>query len=153
MGTGQFTTLEDDGREWGRTEDISDNPLLVYLGVKDGGKAAVFMLDSTVTAQGDGSCEPSPANCETLVLREGETEFFDVEAGADGTSAAQFQLDLVDINTKKSTTREMKSASNVKVGGSLRYRYNARKGTLRQLGLHARRTISANAESAVVGAR
>ena len=131
----------------------SETPLLVYLGVKDGGKAAVFMLDSSVTPQGDGTCEPSPATCETLVLREGETEFFDV-AGEDGTATgAQFQLDLIDINNKKSTAREMKSVSNAKVGGSLRYRYNARKGTLRKLGLHARRTASANAESAVVGAR
>jgi hypothetical protein len=130
----------------------SDNPLLVYMGVKDGGKAAVFMLDSSVTPQGDGECEPSPADCETLVLRKGETEFFDV-LDENGESTAQFELDLLDINTKKSTTREMKSVSNVKVGGSLRYRYNARKGTLRQLGLHTRKTASANAESAVVSAR
>jgi hypothetical protein len=130
----------------------SDDPLLVYLGVKDGGKAAVFMLDSSVTPQGDGECDPSPANCETLVLRKGETEFFDV-AGEDGSAGAQFELDLLDINTKKSATREMKSVSSVKVGGSLRYRYNARKGTLRRLGLHTRKTASANAESAVVSAR
>jgi hypothetical protein len=130
----------------------SDNPLLVYLGVKDGGKAAVFMLDSSVTPQGDGECEPSPATCETLILREGETEFFDV-LDAEGESSAQFQLDLVDINTRHSSTRETKSLKSVKVGGSLRYRYNARKGTLRQLGLHARQTRSANAESAVVGSR
>lgn len=128
-----------------------DNPLLVYLGVKDGGKAAVFMLDSSVTPQGDGECEPSPANCETLVLREGETEFFDVAGADENSEGSQFQLDLVDINTKHSTTRETKGLKSVKVGGSLRYRYNARKGTLRKLGLHTRHTRSANAESAVVG--
>jgi hypothetical protein len=129
----------------------ADNPLLVYLGVKDGGKAAVFMLDSSVTPQGDGECEPSPADCETLVLREGETEFFDVAGEDENASGSQFQLDLIDINTKQSKTRESKGLKSVKVGGSLRYRYNARKGTLRQLGLHTRHTRSANAESAVVG--
>ena len=138
----------------------AETPALVYLGVKDGGKAAVFMLDSTVTAQGDGTCEPSTATCETLVLREGETEFFDV-VDEEGNSTAQFELDLIDINTKKaSSSRKLSSASkagaaavkaHAAVGGSLRYRYNARKGTLKRLGLKASKTAAANAEAAVVG--
>jgi hypothetical protein len=132
----------------------ADNPALVYLGVKEGGKAAVFMLDSSVTPQGDGTCEPSPEQCETLVLREGETEFFDV-AGAEGSEGGQFQLDLLDITTRHSSNvRTTKSTvANASVGGAMRYRYNARKGTLRRLGLKTAKSGSANAESALVGGR
>ncbi len=82
----------------------ADEPVLVYLGVTDGGKEAVFMVDSGVVAQGDGSCQPDPASCETIHLREGETEFFDVIDPESGLVSSQFQLDLVDIKTKKTTS-------------------------------------------------
>ena len=56
----------------------SDEPVLIYLGVLADKKTAVFMVDSGVIAQGDGVCRPSRTNCETIHLKEGETEFFDV---------------------------------------------------------------------------
>ncbi len=52
--------------------------MLIYLGVLDDKKTAVFLLDSGVVAQGDGDCQPSRTTCETIRIREGETEFFDV---------------------------------------------------------------------------
>ena len=138
----------------------ADEPALVYLGVKEGGKAAVFMLDSSVVAQGDGKCDPSPDECETLTMREGDTEFFDVTDGSSGTGL-QFQLDLVDIktrriasdaNAKKASARHSKAGrkavrAHTAVGGPLRYRYNARKGTLEQLGLKAWKAASASASA------
>ena len=57
--------------------------MLIYLGVLKDGKIAVFLVDKGVTAVGDGAAA-DPTQCETLRLRAGETEFFDVvdEAGA-----------------------------------------------------------------------
>jgi hypothetical protein len=51
-------------------------------------------------ATGDGECKPHPSNCETIHLRKGETEFFDIKDEA-GEIVAQYQLDLVDIKARK----------------------------------------------------
>jgi hypothetical protein len=72
-------------------------PVLIYVGVRDGGKVAEFLLDAGVTAIGDGECFPSADACETIRLREGETEFLDVKDEA-GTVVEQYQLDLVEIH-------------------------------------------------------
>jgi hypothetical protein len=79
-------------------------PLLVYMGLTKDGKKAKFLVDAAIEADGDGTCKPHPASCETVELSVGETEFLDVidpEAAEDATDEerilAQFQLDLVDI--------------------------------------------------------
>jgi hypothetical protein len=82
---------------------LAEEPLVVYLGVADGGKSAVFMVDSTVEPEGDGECVPDPNTCETIHLREGETEFFDV-LDANGESIGQYQLDLIEIHGGKKSS-------------------------------------------------
>ncbi len=75
----------------------AEAPVLIYLGAIDDGETAVFLLDKGLTAIGDGKCKPSPAQCETLRIRAGETEFFDVVDEA-GEVTEQYQLDLVKIH-------------------------------------------------------
>jgi len=85
-------------------------PLLVYRGVEEGGKVAVFELTGSVVAQGDGKCEPTPEDCQILKLRAGETEFLTVsDTGAD--TDAQYQLELETIHTKTTTSHELAKAS------------------------------------------
>jgi hypothetical protein len=76
-----------------RDEALPDekDPVLVYLGLKKDGKTAMFLVSEGLVATGDGSCKPSDT-CETLELKVGETEFFDLAGDEDGT---QFQLDVV----------------------------------------------------------
>ena len=74
-------------------------PVLIYKGVEDGGKVAIFELTGVVDAQGDGKCEPTPEDCQYLKLRAGETEFITVTDTGDETDA-QYQLDLVKIYKK-----------------------------------------------------
>jgi hypothetical protein len=74
-----------------------DNPLLVYMGRTDHGKKAVFMIDESLEATGDGTCKPHPSSCETIELAKGETEFFDVIDPETGDVSAQYELDLVDL--------------------------------------------------------
>ena len=81
-----------------------EEPVLVYRGVEDGGKVAVFELTGVVVAEGDGKCEPDPEDCQYLKLRAGETEFITVSDTGTETDA-QYQLDLVKIN-KKATTEK-----------------------------------------------
>jgi hypothetical protein len=74
-----------------------DDPLLVYMGLTDHGKKAVFMVDASLEPSGDADCKPHPSNCETIELAVGETEFFDVVDAETGNITSQYELDLVDI--------------------------------------------------------
>ena len=76
----------------------TETPLLVYMGLTKNGKKAKFLVDTTLTPTGDGTCKPHPASCETILLSRGETEFFDVIDPETGEPTAQYQLDLVAIN-------------------------------------------------------
>ena len=78
-----------------------DNPVLVYRGVEDGGKVAVFELTGNVTVEGDGECHPTPEDCQILKLRAGETEFVTVTDTGSEETDAQYQIDLVKINSKR----------------------------------------------------
>jgi hypothetical protein len=99
-----------------------ETPVLVYRGVEDGGKVAVFELTGKVDAQGDGECLPKPEDCQYLKLRAGETEFITVTETGDETDA-QYQLDLVKIYKKATkapagTTTEAASESLAKASAS-----------------------------------
>jgi hypothetical protein len=83
-----------------------DAPVLVYERVEDGGKVAVFSVPGSVTAEGDGKCDPSPENCATLKLRAGDTEFITVTDTGDASLDAQYQLELVKIYTKKTVVAD-----------------------------------------------
>jgi hypothetical protein len=80
-----------------RNEALStgdETPVVVYLGAKNNGKTAVFMVSEGFKAIGDGKCVPA-GTCEKIELNVGETEFF--QAGGD--SGSEYELDLVKIYT------------------------------------------------------
>ena len=137
------------------------HPVLIYLGVLDDKKTAVFLLDSGVVAQGDGSCKPSRTTCETIHIREGETEFFDV-TNPDGTVGSQYQLDVIKIRKKTTTNAKQAKAAKARVSkagrqivrariagdGPLRYRYDAKSGRLQKLSKKAYKAVVAKAARA-----
>jgi hypothetical protein len=116
-----------------------DKPVLVYRGVEDGGKVAIFELTGAVVADGDGKCAPTPEDCQYLRLHAGETEFITVTETGDETDA-QYQLDLVKINAKKTTAKSesLAKASSTKLKGGVslrkrnRYVFDETTGTLRR---------------------
>ena len=62
-----------------------DTPLLIFLGVSTNGDDAVFLVDSALTAEGEGRCTPSASQCATLTIGAGEEhEFADAEGNAYG---------------------------------------------------------------------
>ena len=73
-------------------------PLIIYTGLTDHGKKAVFLVDASLDVTGDGTCKPHPSTCETIELAAGETEFFDVIDPETGDVTAQYELDLLKIN-------------------------------------------------------
>ena len=74
-----------------------ETPLLVYMGLTKNHKKAIFLIDEAVTPDGDGTCKPHPASCETIELSKGETEFFEV-TDPESSGVMQYELDLVAIN-------------------------------------------------------
>ncbi len=71
----------------------------------------MFLLDSTIKAQGDGECHPTPENCETLHLKAGETEFFDTVDATGVSTGSGFQLDLIKIHKPKSSDDDQAARS------------------------------------------
>jgi hypothetical protein len=71
------------------------DPFFIFLGVLADGKTAVFLISSDTTATGDGTCKPNPTQCDTIELRAGDTEFFDVAQGNAGVT--QSELDLLKV--------------------------------------------------------
>ena len=141
----------------------TEDPVLIYLGVLKDHKTAVFIVDSGIVAQGDGTCRPSRTVCETIHLKAGETEFFDVigddtEVGAP-SAGAQYQLDVVKIRKTTTTSAKKASKSLARVSksghkivrariagdGPLRYRYDKRTGRLDKLSRKAYKAVVAEA--------
>jgi hypothetical protein len=124
----------------------AEDPVLLYLGLAKDNKTAVFMVDSNVEPQGDGTCDPSPANCETIRLRVGDTEFFDVK-DEKGEVTAQYELDLLAVKTHTTSSASAAAAARAKVSGAgrkvlrvrkaqrgpLRWTYDAKSGTVHRL--------------------
>jgi hypothetical protein len=81
----------------------SDNPFFVYLGLADDQKSAIFLINADAEPNGDGSCKPSHDDCQQIVLRAGDTEFFDLQSGTAGV--VQYQLDLKSIKKYKAASK------------------------------------------------
>lgn len=84
----------------------SDNPFFVYLGLAEDGKSAIFLIDGTAEASGDGKCTPSHDDCEQIALKAGDTEFLDMPSGTAGT--VEYTLTVKSI--KKATTSQAVAA-------------------------------------------
>jgi hypothetical protein len=72
------------------------DPVLVYMGLKQDKRTAVFLVDANTLVVGDGKCVPAPTNCQNLELKKGQTAFVDV-LDATGKSVDQYQLDYVKV--------------------------------------------------------
>jgi hypothetical protein len=97
------------------------NPAVLYLGLLKDHKTAAFIVDAGVQVTGDGKCDPSPEDCQTLTLKAGETEFFT-------RGEITYELDLEKVITKKTFDATEAKAARVKVakGGAQALRKHAR---------------------------
>lgn len=57
------------------------SPLLIFMGVTPKGSDAVFLVDSTLEAAGEGRCKPSPAECAFAYIGAGSEYIFTEEDG------------------------------------------------------------------------
>lgn len=56
-------------------------PLLIFMGVTASGSNAVFLVDSTMRAAGEGRCKPSRSNCAFVYIGPGSEHTFTNEKG------------------------------------------------------------------------
>lgn len=56
-------------------------PALIFMGVAQDGGNAVFLVDSTLSTAGEGSCSPSRSNCAYVSLGPGSEQEFTSEDG------------------------------------------------------------------------
>jgi hypothetical protein len=85
-------------------------PLIVYRGVMEAGKSAAFTLVGEVIPHGKALCLPSATQCQTIVVKPGETE--ELEYVPLGAAAVNYELYVVAIDaTKQSDTALAKGAS------------------------------------------
>ena len=125
----------------------NDEPVLIYLGVLKDNKTAVFLVDSGVVAQGDGTCKPSPDQLRDDPPQGGRDRVLRRPRGCgDGRAApprAQYQLDVIKIRKTGHDLREagqegprrgleVRAASparpRCRPTGPLRYRYDTAHG-------------------------
>jgi hypothetical protein len=57
------------------------SPLLIFLGADSDGSNAVFLVDSSLEAEGEGACTPSPSDCGVLSLGAGSQHKFSDDDG------------------------------------------------------------------------
>jgi hypothetical protein len=112
------------------------DPVVIYLGVMRGTKTAVFLISSDVHPSGDGHCFPSAANCQTVHVAVGGSEFFDVFS-ASGASR-QYELDLTRVSFSRTHSKSAAARSFLRVatGGP-----NALKASGARLGVRFDRSI------------
>jgi hypothetical protein len=56
-------------------------PLLIFMGAQGDGGNATFLVDSTLTTAGEGSCRPSAENCAFVDIGPGAEHVFTTEEG------------------------------------------------------------------------
>jgi hypothetical protein len=84
------------------------SPLLVYLGVDGTGSQAAFLVDSTLSATGEGQCRPSATSCGVVYLQPGEKETFNDAQGGTYVMVLD-QIRKVEVKAKASHAKTDKS--------------------------------------------
>lgn len=88
--------------------------LLVYMGVTESQKTAVFFVDSSLNQQGEGSCRPSPSDCRFLYLRSGQEHYFSTDGGR------EYRLELIAIKRVRASSEKKQRAAARKSARSAR---------------------------------
>ncbi len=87
----------------------SDNPILVFMGVKNDGKTAVFLIAANASVVGDGTCKPSDTECTFLYMKKGDKQT--IEAVDTDGAITDYTLELRSVDVKRTTGPEKATTS------------------------------------------
>lgn len=93
----------------------ASSPLLIFLGVTKEAGNAVFLIDSTLSAAGEGACKPSRSECAFLYLGPGSEHEFTNEEGNSYTLRVD-EIRKVKAGTKAAASKKDKKTANAAVG-------------------------------------
>jgi hypothetical protein len=72
-----------------------NQPMLVELGVLQGGHSVVFVVEPGTVVSGAGSCTPGPIDCEILTLNAGQREGISKQSASGSTPVALFSVNSI----------------------------------------------------------
>jgi hypothetical protein len=79
----------------------ASDPKVIFAGVDDTGKSAIFTLAGEAIVKGEGVCQPSATQCEAIKLAAGKSEEFEyVEANGQNAS---YELKVVSIAKRQAS--------------------------------------------------
>ena len=110
------------------------DPLVVFLGIENDAKTAVFLLSQTVDPTGQGKCLPSRADCQLLYMKAGQAELFKVLRPS---GMQEFTLSLTGVDkvwTTSSTAAKLAHARESSAGRQILSRSLRRAPGLQALG-------------------
>jgi hypothetical protein len=87
----------------------SDNPVVVFMGVRPDAETAVFLIAADASTTGTGTCKPSDTECTFLYLKKGDKQT--IEATNADSSITDYTLKLLDVNIKRTDSPNKASAS------------------------------------------
>jgi hypothetical protein len=83
-------------------------PLLIYRGVRKGGKDATFTVSGEAILSGPGTCKPSPYDCEAISLKTGQAEHVQyLPTGSE--TAVTYELKVASIQAQEASIAEVES--------------------------------------------
>src|SRR5215210_1433230 len=88
------------------------SPLLIFMGVTPKGGNAVFLVDSTLEAAGEGRCKPSPSECAFAYIGAGSEYVFSDEDG-DTYTVKIDEIRKVQVGTSGSSAKGAKAHASV----------------------------------------
>ena len=91
-----------------RSLPSSEDPVLVFMGVKEDGETAIFLQSSAATSTGEGNCEPDDT-CTFLYMKPGDEQRIEAVNGND--EVVTYKLVLLDIEVKRTNGPEKAETS------------------------------------------
>jgi hypothetical protein len=112
----------------------SDDPIIVFMGVRKDGETAVFLVGANATSTGDGTCSPSEDECTFLAMKAGDKRT--IEAVGQNNEVTDYQLVLQDVNVKKTTGPDHAQSSGERAASRMQTRSNFKRAirSFEQLG-------------------
>jgi hypothetical protein len=98
----------------------SENPVIVFMGVRNDGETAVFLVSANATTTGDGKCAPSDTECTFLYMKKDDSQT--IESVDSAGAVTDYTLELRDINVKRTTAPQKASSSTVRTKSRLHLR-------------------------------
>ena len=70
-------------------------PMLIELGVLQGGHSVAFVVEPGTVVSGAGTCTPGPIDCEIVTLNPGQTEGISKQTSSGSTPVALFSVNSI----------------------------------------------------------